>query len=42
MLASLHNLHFYIELMRQVRAALEAGRFDAFATRFRQDRQRGV
>jgi queuine tRNA-ribosyltransferase len=42
MLASLHNLHFYIELMRQVRAALEAGRFDAFATQFRLDRQRGV
>ena len=42
MLASLHNLHFYIDLMRQVRGALEAGRFDAFATRFRMDRQRGV
>ncbi|HWK84933.1 MAG TPA: tRNA guanosine(34) transglycosylase Tgt [Caldimonas sp.] len=42
MLASLHNLHFYIDLMRQVRGALEAGRFGAFATRFRMDRQRGV
>ena len=42
MLASLHNLHFYIELMRQVRAALEEGRFDAFAVQFRADRQRGI
>jgi queuine tRNA-ribosyltransferase len=42
MLASVHNLHFYIDLMRQVREALEAGRFDAFAAQFRADRQRGI
>ncbi|MEP7070823.1 MAG: tRNA guanosine(34) transglycosylase Tgt [Verrucomicrobiota bacterium] len=28
-LISLHNLHFYLELMRQARAALEEGRFEA-------------
>ena len=42
MLASVHNLHFYVDLMRQVREALEHGAFDAFAERFRADRQRGV
>jgi queuine tRNA-ribosyltransferase len=26
-LATLHNLHFYLELMRQIRAAIAAGRF---------------
>jgi queuine tRNA-ribosyltransferase len=42
MAASVHNLHFYVDLMRQVREALEAGRFAAFALAFRQDRQRGI
>ena len=42
MLASVHNLHFYVDLMRQVRGALEASAFDDFAARFRLDRQRGV
>ncbi len=42
MLASIHNLHYYLNLMREVRAALEAGGFDAFAQRFRQERARGV
>jgi queuine tRNA-ribosyltransferase len=32
-LATLHNLHFYLELMRRIRAALEAGQFAAFAAR---------
>jgi queuine tRNA-ribosyltransferase len=42
MLASVHNLHFYLGLMRDVRAALEAGAFFAFAAAFRADRQRGI
>jgi len=42
MLASVHNLHFYIALMRDVRSAIEAGSFAAFAAGFRADRQRGV
>ena len=42
MLASVHNLHFYVDLMRQVREALDQGTFGAFAERFRADRQRGV
>jgi queuine tRNA-ribosyltransferase len=42
MLATIHNLHFYLNLMREIREALDAGRFAAYAQAFRQDRQRGV
>jgi queuine tRNA-ribosyltransferase len=30
-LLSVHNLHHYLELMRSIRAAIEAGRYQAFA-----------
>jgi queuine tRNA-ribosyltransferase len=30
-LATLHNLHFYLELMRRIRAAIAAGQFAQFA-----------
>src|SRR6202008_255395 len=33
-LLSIHNLHFYLELMKQVRAAIEAGSFSKFRKRF--------
>ena len=42
MLASIHNLHYYVNLMREIRAALDEGRFEAFRARFRADRARGV
>jgi queuine tRNA-ribosyltransferase len=42
MLASIHNLHYYLNLMREVRAALDAGRFGEFVRQFRADRARGV
>ncbi|HEY8710711.1 MAG TPA: tRNA guanosine(34) transglycosylase Tgt, partial [Burkholderiaceae bacterium] len=42
MLATIHNLHYYLNLMREIRAALEAGRFAAFVQQFKQDRARGV
>jgi queuine tRNA-ribosyltransferase len=42
MLASVHNLHYYVNLMREVRAALDEGRFEAWRARFRSDRARGV
>ena len=35
MLASIHNLHYYLNLMREVREALDEGRFDAFRRRFK-------
>jgi len=42
MLTSVHNLHFYLNLMREVREALEAGGFEAFRQQFEADRKRGV
>ncbi len=42
MLASIHNLHYYLNLMQEIRDALDAGRFGEFAAQFRADRQRGI
>jgi queuine tRNA-ribosyltransferase len=41
-LASIHNLHYYLNLMHELRQALDEGRFVAFAEQFRADRARGV
>jgi queuine tRNA-ribosyltransferase len=35
-------LHYYLNLVREIRAALDEGRFAAFAVQFRSDRARGV
>jgi queuine tRNA-ribosyltransferase len=42
MLTSIHNLHYYLNLMSEVRAALEQGRFAAFQAQFKADRARGI
>jgi len=42
MLTTVHNLHYYLNLMREVRAALDAGTFGAFVQQFHADRARGV
>ena len=42
MLASIHNLHYYVNLMREVRESLDTGSFAAFTARFAQDRARGI
>jgi len=42
MLASIHNLHYYVNLMREVRLALDEGRFEAYRSRFKADRARGI
>jgi queuine tRNA-ribosyltransferase len=42
MLATIHNLHYYVNLMREVRQALDEDRFDAFRLQFKADRARGV
>ena len=42
MLASIHNLHYYLNLMREVREALDAGTFGAYVAQFHADRARGV
>jgi queuine tRNA-ribosyltransferase len=40
-LATTHNLHYYLDLMRQARAALEDGNFAAFVAQTRAERARG-
>ncbi len=42
MLASIHNLHYFLNLMTEVRAALDAGTFAQFQRQFKADRARGV
>ena len=42
MLASIHNLHYFLNLMREIREALDAGTFGTFRAQFKQDRARGV
>ena len=42
MLCTIHNLHHYLELMRSVRQALDAGAFEAFATQYLVQRRTGV
>ena len=42
MLASIHNLHYYLNLMSEIRAALDEGRFAAYAAQFKADRAHGV
>jgi queuine tRNA-ribosyltransferase len=41
-LNTIHNLHFYLDLMRQARAALEEGRFAAWAAALRARRAAGA
>ena len=41
-LATVHNLYFYLDLMRQMREAISAGQFEAWRKGFHQDRARGV
>ena len=42
MLTTHHNLHFYLNLMREIRASLDAGSFAQFQQEFARDRARGV
>ena len=42
MLASIHNLHYYLNLMGEIRCALDRGNFRCFRTQFIADRMRGV
>jgi len=40
-LNTIHNLHYYLDLMRQARSAIEGGTWAGFAARVRADRARG-
>jgi queuine tRNA-ribosyltransferase len=42
MLGSIHNLHYFLNLMREVREALDAGNFGAYVKQFHIDRARGI
>ncbi|MFN6994027.1 MAG: tRNA guanosine(34) transglycosylase Tgt [Aquincola tertiaricarbonis] len=42
MLTTIHNLHYYLNLMQEVRDALDAGRFEAFRAQFKADRALGI
>jgi queuine tRNA-ribosyltransferase len=42
MLTTIHNLHYFVNLMREMREALEQGTFAEWQLRFAQDRARGV
>ena len=41
-LNTIHNLYYYLQLMRDMRDALDAGKFSAFVVRFQAERARGV
>jgi queuine tRNA-ribosyltransferase len=41
-LNTIHNLHYYLQLMREMRAAIDAGQFQQFVVRFHADRARGA
>ena len=41
-LATVHNLHYFLELMGQMRQAIEMGGLSGFAARFAADRARGI
>ncbi|WP_027864933.1 tRNA guanosine(34) transglycosylase Tgt [Massilia alkalitolerans] len=41
-LNTIHNLHFYLKIMQEMRDAIDADRFNEFRIQFRADRSRGV
>ena len=41
-LNTLHNLHFYLDMMKAMRGAIREGRFEAWAADFRAQRLRGI
>jgi queuine tRNA-ribosyltransferase len=41
-LNTIHNLHYYLELMSEIRESIEAHEFEVFRKRFHENRARGV
>ena len=41
-LNTIHNLHYYLQLMREMRAAIDQGTFAAFVLKFQAERARGA
>lgn len=42
MLTTIHNLHYYLNLMQEVRDALDQDQFSTFAQQFKTERSRGI
>ena len=42
MLTTIHNLHYYLNLMREMRESLETGQLGAWTAQFKTDRARGL
>ncbi len=40
-LNTIHNLHYYLQLMREIRASIEQGRFQQYVAQFHHERQMG-
>lgn len=41
-LNTIHNLHYYLNLMKEIREALDQGNFEAWCKKFAEDRARGI
>ena len=41
-LNTIHNLHYYLQIMQEMRDAIDTGQFQAFVVRFHAERSRGV
>ena len=41
-LNTIHNLHYYLNLMKEIREALDQGNFEAWCKKFAEDRARGA
>lgn len=41
-LNTIHNLHYYLNLMQEIRDALDAGSFDQWKAKFHEDRAKGI
>ncbi|MBB3214554.1 queuine tRNA-ribosyltransferase [Herbaspirillum sp. Sphag1AN] len=41
-LNTIHNLHYYLQIMKEIRGAIEVGQFSQFVAKFQQDRARGT
>ena len=41
-LNTIHNLHYYLQIMKEIRAAIDDGQFTQFVAKFKVDRARGA
>ncbi|MFJ9452602.1 MULTISPECIES: tRNA guanosine(34) transglycosylase Tgt [unclassified Herbaspirillum] len=41
-LNTIHNLHYYLQIMKEIRAAIDDGQFQQFVAKFKEDRARGA